>query len=261
MSETLSDVVPLVVEAAAALPGRMRARNPRVHCITNTVAQAFTANTLLAVGATPSVTTSPEEIAGFVAGADGLLVNLGTLDNERREAIGLALDAAAAKALPVVLDPVFVERSPARLAFARTLIARRPAVIRLNAAELTALAGEDASADCARRFAQASGCVVALTGEMDVVTDGARLVALRNGDELMSKVTAMGCAGSAFVAGALAVEPDAWLATASAMMLFGIAGEFAAEICNGPGSLGFAILDTLYAISPDMVFQHAWAEA
>ncbi len=134
-----------------------------MHCITNTVAQAFTANTLLAAGATPSVTTSPEEIAGFVASADNLLVNLGTLDAERREAIGVALDAAAAKQLPWVLDPVFVDRSPARLDFARTLIARRPAVIRLNAAELTALAGEAASVDCARKFARRSEAVVALT--------------------------------------------------------------------------------------------------
>ncbi len=84
MSEVASDVVPAVIEHAAALLAKIRARAPRVHCITNTVAQAFTANMLLAAGATPSVTTSPEEIAGFVAGADSLLVNLGTLDAERR---------------------------------------------------------------------------------------------------------------------------------------------------------------------------------
>jgi hydroxyethylthiazole kinase len=261
MSEVLSDVVPAVVEHAAALLGRTRAKAPRVHCITNTVAQAFTANTLLAAGATPSVTTSPEEIAGFVASADNLLVNLGTLDAERREAIGVALDAAAAKQLPWVLDPVFVDRSPARLDFARTLIARRPAVIRLNAAELTALAGEVASADCARKFAGRSHAVVALTGEVDVVTDGERLLNLHNGDELMGKVTAMGCAGSAFVAAALAVEQDRWLATASAMMVFGIAGELAADISDGPGSLAFSILDTLHGMTPDMVLQDAWAEA
>src|SRR5205085_8759853 len=105
---------------------------------TNTVAQVLTANTLLAAGATPSVTTSPEEIGGFVVSADNLLVNLGTLDRERREAIGIALDAAAGR-LPWVLDPVFVDRSPSRLEFARTLIARQPAVVRLNAAELSAL--------------------------------------------------------------------------------------------------------------------------
>jgi hydroxyethylthiazole kinase len=260
MAEVLSDIVPAVVEHAATLVGRIRAKNPRVHCITNTVAQALTANALLAAGATPSVTTSPEEIAGFVSGADNLLVNLGTLDRERRETIGIALDAVAGR-LPWVLDPVFVDRSPSRLEFARTLIARRPAVVRLNAAELTALAGEVASADCARRFARGSGAIVALSGGVDVVTDGERLVNLHNGDELMSKVTAMGCAGSAFVAAALAGDEDRFLATAAAMTVFGIAGELAADLSDGPGSLAVAILDSLHGMTPDVVLQDAWAEA
>lgn len=261
MSDASVDVVEKVVEHAAALRPKITAKNPRVHCVTNTVAQAFTANTLLAAGATPSVTTSPEEIAGFVGSADNLLVNLGTLDRERREAIGLALDAAATRRLPWVLDPVFVDRSAPRLEFARTLIARKPAVIRLNAAELSALTGEAASADCARKFAAQSGAVVALSGEVDVVTDGERLVNLQNGDELMGKVTAMGCAGSAFIAGALAVDEDRWLATAAAMMVFGIAGERAAEESDGPGSLAVAILDCLHAMTAETVEQYAWAEA
>lgn len=261
MSEVLVDVVQKVTEHAASLRPRIAAKNPRVHCITNTVAQAFTANMLLAAGATPSVTTSPEEIAGFVAGADNLLVNLGTLDRERREAIGLALDAATARGLPWVLDPVFVERSPPRLEFARTLVARKPTAIRLNAAELSALAGEAASADCAQKFARQSSAIVALTGEVDIVTDGQRLVKLHNGDELMGKVTAMGCAGSAFVAAALAVDKDPWLAVAAAMMVFGIAGELAAEEANGPGSLAVAILDCLHGMAAETVLQDAWAEA
>jgi hydroxyethylthiazole kinase len=261
MSEVFVDVVQKITEHAAALRSKIAVKNPRVHCITNTVAQAFAANTLLAAGATPSVTTSPEEIAGFVATADNLLVNLGTLDRERREAIGLALDAATARRLPWVLDPVFVDRSAPRLEFARTLVARKPAVIRLNAAELAALTGEAASADCAQKFAAQSGAVVALSGEVDVVTDGERLVNLQNGDELMGKVTAMGCAGSAFVASALAVDEDRWLATAAAMMVFGIAGERAAEESDGPGSLAMAILDCLHGMTAETVEQYAWAEA
>jgi hydroxyethylthiazole kinase len=261
MSDGFTDVTSPVVERAASLVDGIRAKNPRIHCITNTVAQAYTANMLLAAGATPSVTTSPEEIAGFVGGADNLLVNLGTLDAERREGIGLALDVAAAKNLSWVLDPVFVDRSPLRLAFARGLIARGPAVIRLNAAELAALSGAEATAETARAFARASGSVVALTGEADIVTDGARLVRLRNGDPLMGKVTAMGCAGSAFVAAALACEGDRWLAAAAAMTVFGVAGEVAAKGVQGPGSLAVAILDTLHAISPENVAQHAKVSA
>lgn len=253
MSDRLADVTSPVVERAASLRDGIRAMNPRIHCITNTVAQAFTANVLLAAGATPSVTTSPEEIASFVAGADNLLVNLGTLDAERREGIALALDVTAAKGLPWVLDPVFVDRSPSRLAFARTLVARGPAIVRLNAAELAALAGAEATAETARAFARDSGSIVALTGATDIVTDGARLVRLRNGDPLMSKVTAMGCAGSAFVAVALALEGDRWLAAAAAMTLFGVAGEAAAEGVQGPGSFASAFLDMLHTISPDRI--------
>src|SRR5579862_7363023 len=81
-----------LAEFAATLIERLRARAPRVHCITNSVAQAFTANVLLAAGAVPSMTLSADEIGSFVASADALLVNLGTLDKERREAVAAALE-------------------------------------------------------------------------------------------------------------------------------------------------------------------------
>src|SRR3954471_21401401 len=93
-------------QLAADILLRMRERAPRVHCITNTVAQAFTANVLLAAGATPSMTISPEEVGAFVADANALLVNLGTFDAERRSAIEIAVGSAK-QHLPWVLDPVF----------------------------------------------------------------------------------------------------------------------------------------------------------
>jgi hydroxyethylthiazole kinase len=79
---------------------------------------------LLAAGAVPSMTLAPDEIGGFVAGADALLVNLGTFDAERKSAIGAALSAAAEHGVPWLLDPVFVERSPGRAQFARGLVGR-----------------------------------------------------------------------------------------------------------------------------------------
>ena len=90
-----------VAQAAADILMRVRARAPRIHCITNAVAQNFTANVLLAAGAVPSMTLSPEEIGPFVASAQGLLVNLGTFDRERRQATMIAIDSAAAHKLPV----------------------------------------------------------------------------------------------------------------------------------------------------------------
>src|SRR5690242_8836860 len=95
--------------AAADILGRVRARRPRVHCITNTVAQNFTANMLLAAGAVPAMTITPDEIAEFVTQADALVINLGTMDEERRAAIGTALGATSDR-VPWLLDPVFIDR-------------------------------------------------------------------------------------------------------------------------------------------------------
>ena len=232
-----------LADIAADLLARIRARRPRVHCITNSVAQQYTANMLLAAGAVPSMTIAPGEIGAFVAGADALLVNLGTFDGERKSAVEAALAAAAGK--PWLLDPVFIERSAARAAFARQLVDRRPTAVRLNRAEFAALDDEGVAAE---QFAKVHGSVVALTGEVDLVVDGERRATIANGDPLMGLVTAMGCAGSALVCAALAVEADAWLAAVASVAALGVAGEVAAQNARGPGSFANAIIDALYRL-------------
>jgi hydroxyethylthiazole kinase len=238
VGETASDIA----DIAADLIERLRARHPRVHCITNAVAQNFTANVLLAAGAVPSMTISPDEVVAFAARSDALLVNLGTFDAERRAAAEAVIAQAEAEKKPWVLDPVLIDRSPPRAVYARSLAARRPAAIRLNEAEYLALA----AAVPPEVFAKRSGAVVAITGESDLVADGSRIVRIANGHPLMARVTAMGCAGSALLAAMLAVEPDALKATASALLVFGIAGDIAGETANGPGSFGVQILDALF---------------
>jgi hydroxyethylthiazole kinase len=246
-----------VARNAAALIGRLRARAPKVHCITNAVAQNFTANVLLAVGGVPSMTLSPEEIAPFVARADALLVNLGTFDRERREATEIAVETAGQEEVPWVLDPVFIDRAPPRAAFARTLVNRGPKVVRLNAREFAALAGAEPTVETLAAYAREHATVVALSGETDLVGDGARLARIANGHPLMAKVTAMGCAGAALVAACLAVEPDTWRAAAAAALLIGIAGELAAAKSEGPGSFAATILDVLYGLDEPAVLRLA----
>ena len=235
-------------QSAAALLDRLRARGPRVHCITNAVAQNFTANALLAAGCLPSMTLSAEEIGAFVAGADALLVNLGTFDRERREATEIAVQAAAQANVPWVLDPVFIDRSPARAEFACALVARGPRAVRLNAAEFSAFAGSEPTRGALAAYARSTNTVVGLSGETDWVSDGERLAAIANGHRLMAKVTAMGCAASALTAACLAVEPDPFRAAAAALIVIGVAGEVAAEKAQGPGSFAAAIFDALYAL-------------
>jgi hydroxyethylthiazole kinase len=246
-----------VAEAAAALVARLRARSPRVHCITNAVAQNFTANLLLAAGCVPSMTLDPDEIASFVGNADALLVNLGTFDAERRAATEIAVATAAREGVPWVLDPVFVDRSASRAGFARGLIARSPSVVRLNHAEFAALVGAEPSPEAASAAARANGVVIGLSGATDLVTDGERTAIIANGDPLMAKVTAMGCAASALIAACLGVEPDAWRAAAAALTLIGVAGELAAANADGPGTFAVAILDALYRLDRASLIAHA----
>jgi hydroxyethylthiazole kinase len=239
-----------IIEASAELLTHARERRPRVHCVTNTVAQAFTANILLALGAIPSMTTAPEEIAPFVARAGALVINLGTLDRERREACEIAIAEADAVAAPWVLDPVFVDRSDTRAAFANTLIGRHPHVIRLNSAEFATLAGVNRDTT---RFALNHRTVIGLTGAIDVVDDGTRRAVISNGDALMSKVTAMGCAASALVAACLALDRDAahanpWRATGAGLVILGVAGEVAAVRAHGPGSFAAEIIDAIHRL-------------
>src|SRR6476620_11503388 len=152
---------------AADIAERIRARRPRVHCITNAVAQNFTANMLLAAGAVPSMTIAQKEVRAFAARADALLINLGTFDPERQKASLAAIGVANKAGIPWVLDPVFIDRSPPRAAFARKLVALKPRALRLNLAEFGALAGGKTDQSALARFAKARRTVVGVTGERD----------------------------------------------------------------------------------------------
>ena len=213
---------------------RIRERGPRVHCLTNTVAQTLTANMLLAAGAVPAMSMALDEIDAMVAGSGALVINLGTLDEARRAAMVRAVGVAGEHGTPWVLDPVMVDRAPARLAFARTLLARHPAVVRGNSDEIAALGELDT--------------VVAETGPVDVVRDANRVIRLSGGHPLMARVTGLGCAASALVAAFCAVEDDPLQAAAQALLVLGRAAELAAAAAAGPASFQTALLDHLYSL-------------
>jgi len=240
-----------IIDAAASLLDALRAKPIRVHAITNAAAQVFTANLLLAAGAIPSLTHASDEVEAFTARADALLVNLGTLDTERRAGIVAAIETAHANHKPFILDPVFVDRSPPRLAWAKTLLTERPAILRCNGAEFEALCGARADEDALNASAREWRCVIAQTGETDIVTDGARVARIANGHPLMTRITAMGCAGTALAAAFAALEADAFTAAAAALLCLGVAGEVAATQASGPGSFQPAILDALYSLDAD----------
>lgn len=241
---------------------QFRTLSPLTHCMTNEVVQSFTANTLLALGASPAMVIEPEEASQFAAMASALLINVGTLTQSRATAMRAAVEQAHLTKTPWTLDPVAVGALEYRRRFCLDLLALRPAAIRGNASEILALAGMNgggrgvdttdtaiAALPAAQALARQIGTVVAVTGEVDYVTDGQRIVSVNGGDPLMTRVVGTGCALSAVVAASCALQGDRLDNVASACSWMKQAGQIATEHSTGPGSFIPAFLDALYNLN------------
>ncbi|WP_309129113.1 hydroxyethylthiazole kinase [Microbacterium sp.] len=253
---------------AADLLGRLREAPPLTHCITNTVVTGFTANVLLAIGAAPAMVDIAGEARLFAAAASGLLVNLGTPTPEQRAAATEAVAGADAAGTPWVLDPVAIGVLPVRTALAYDLLAQRPPAIRGNASEILALAGlssggrgvdatdaPEAALGAAADLASTWGSVVAVSGAVDLITDGESVVRIANGDPLLTRVTGGGCALGAVMAAFLGAARDSETVThldavSSATLVYTLAAEHASATASGPGTFAVALLDALADIEP-----------
>ena len=242
----------------------VRQQSPLVHSITNFVVMNYSANALLAVGASPVMAHAKEEVRDMVGIAQALVLNIGTLEPDWIEAMQLALQAARARGVPVVLDPVGAGATPYRnAAIGELLRSGAPSVVRGNGSEVMSVAGlaavtrgVDSAAssgdalDAARALARDLQSVVCISGADDHVVDaGGRWATLSNGHPWMTKVTGVGCSASALVGAFAAVQADRWRATVAAMAVLGVVGELAAERTQaaggGVGRLQIELLDGL----------------
>jgi hydroxyethylthiazole kinase len=254
-------------------PGRtlrgLRARKPLIHQITNYVVMNETANATLALGALPVMAHAPQEVEEMAAAAGALVLNIGTLSEHWVEAMLLAGRAAGG---PIVLDPVGAGATRYRTETAMRLLDELDiAVVRGNAAEIATLAGRDAeirgvesigaddsAEELATEAAVALGCVAAVTGPTDYVSDGERVIAVSNGHELLGAVSGTGCMATAVTGCFLAAKPGAPLeAAAEALVAFGVAGENAARAAHGPGTFHAGLYDALYNLDPETLDDRA----
>ena len=111
--------------------------------------------------------------------------------------------------------------------------------------------------DAAKSIANENNIIVAITGKTDYVTDGKTTYAITGGHKIMTKVTATGCALSCLIGAAIAVGEDKLLSTASIISIYGLAGEMAAKVTKGPGSLRMHLLDNLANLSASQVSENA----
>jgi hydroxyethylthiazole kinase len=243
----------------------IRERRPLVHHITNYVVMNETANATLALGALPVMAHAREEVEEMVALAGALVLNIGTLSAPWVESMILAGKAAGAAGTPVVLDPVGAGATRYRTDSAKRILAEVDVtVLRGNQGEVASLvgvagvvrgveslgAGEEPP-ELARLAAHNLGLVAAVTGVVDYVSDGRRVLSVANGHELLASVTGTGCMASAITGCFLAVKPDEPLAAAAeALAAFGVAGEDAVRDAKGPGSFHVGLYDALAALDP-----------
>lgn len=259
------------VESAAAALVELRQRRPLVHNITNYVVMDFSANALLAIGASPVMAHAADEVREMVALAGALVLNIGTLSPPWIEAMFAAGHAVGARRLPVILDPVGAGATRLRTDTALRLLDEvKPTIVRANASEILSLAaaggatkgvdatrGVDEARDTAIAIARHAGAVVAVTGAEDFVTDGERRLRVGNGHPLMARVTGTGCVCSALVGAFAAVEPDPLRSTLATLIVYGIAGELAAEGDPRPGTFRTRLIDALDAVTPEEVMARA----
>jgi hydroxyethylthiazole kinase len=253
-----------LAEKAAQNLSLIKQNKPLIHNITNYVVMNFTANALLSVGASPVMAHAAEEVEEMVAFAGALVLNIGTLSEEWIRSMIKAGKKASELHKPIILDPVGSGATSLRTRTARELIEQTEVtVIRGNASEVLSLKSEDAktkgvdsvhavedAADTAGILATELGTTLAITGPVDLVTDGSRVVRILNGHPMMGQITGTGCVATAVTGAFLAVDSDPVDAVVSSLGYLGLAGERAGEISSGPGSFQVAFLDALYSITP-----------
>jgi hydroxyethylthiazole kinase len=249
---------------------------PVVHNITNYVVMNNTANALLALGASPVMAHAEDEMAEMVGIASALVLNIGTLSGAWIKAMFKAAEHAAARGIPIVLDPVGAGATSYRTGTARDLMnACRPAIVRGNASEIMALCGgqagtkgvdsteaSHAAVEAARAVHGTWGSVVCVSGATDYVVGGQDLYRIGNGHPMMTRVTGLGCTASALCGAFAAVGRDDYAkAAARAMVTMGVAGELAAAGAEGPGSLQVRFLDALFNLDAAAIAGRARVEA
>jgi hydroxyethylthiazole kinase len=238
--------------------------NPLVHNITNYVAANFQANALLAIGASPVMAHSEDEVEDIESIADALVLNIGTPSKSALSSMIRAGIKAKELGKPVILDPVGAGATKFRDRVVKEILTHVSVdIVRGNASEIAALCGiagktkgVDASLfaadviDEATDFSKKVKAVVVVSGPVDYVIAQDTMIECQNGVPMLGKITGSGCAVTSIIGAFAAVEEDKTLAALFGLGLFGFAGERASKNSNGPGSFASLLIDELYKVTP-----------
>jgi hydroxyethylthiazole kinase len=248
----------------------VKRKMPLIHVITNYVVMNDNANALLSFGASPAMVMSPEEAYDFTAISNALYVNIGSINNEIKQAIINSVSSASVHKIPVILDPVGCAAIKSRIDFVKMLLKLGSiSIIKGNGGEIKALSGENANVkgvdslddngvmEACIKLAQKTNTVVVSTGKEDYISDGKKVVIVKNGTPLFTKITGAGCTLGAIMSATSAVSEDKIIAALTALLAVNIAGELAEKESKLPGTFRAKFINNLYIINPDIIKKHA----
>lgn len=265
----------IIKEEVAKLLLKLRDNVPLVHNITNYVTVNGVANTILAVGGSPIMADDMEEVRDITGLASALVINIGTLNQRTVESMIAAGKKANELGIPVVFDPVGAGASAFRNKTTRKLMEEvKLTIIRGNLSEISFVAGissstkgvdsseEDEKNDSvavAKHVAKEFGCVVAITGVTDIISDGTRVVKIYNGTRLLSKVTGTGCMTTGLIGAYAGVAKDYLIAATAGVATMAIAGEISIEKYGdlGTGSFNMGITDAISIMDDSIILERA----
>ncbi len=251
------------------LVDKIRKQKPVIHEITNYVTAESCADAALAAGASPVMADEPEEVETITAGANVLVLNLGTISFNKQIAMERAAKTAKAKGIPVIMDPVGVMASKMRLNFALKLLQQNLIdIVRGNYSECSALlkgsaegygvdnlknnSDEGEALRTAKDAAAKFGCVFAVTGAVDNISNGKQAIVLNNGHPLLQDITGSGCMTTTLVACSAAVTKDMLAAAACGICIMGQSAELAANLLekkDGPAMFKVRLIDCIYHVT------------
>ena len=269
----------LIKEKVEVLMNSIRQQSPLVHHITNYVTVNDCANVTLGIGASPVMADEIEEVRDIVRISSSLVLNIGTLNKRTVKSSMIAGKEAKKYSIPIIVDPVGAGASRLRTNVALKMIDNLSlAVLKGNISEIKCLfggeaktKGVDASADdergleeraiIAKSFALKKNCIVAMTGAIDVVSDGSRVVGIKNGCSNLSGITGTGCMCSSLIGSFCGVgrQNNYFEATIAGLLVMSIAGEMANKAINNKGSGSFhqALHDAISTMNSVIIMEKA----
>lgn len=253
---------------------KVKAHHPLIHNITNYVTVNDCANILLACGASPIMADDKREVEEITSICHGLNINIGTLNERTIESMILAGKKAQSLGHPIVLDPVGTGASGLRTQTTQQLLKTlKISVIKGNVSEIKTIYhgtgtthGVDVSDEdkldknnltstisMAKALSRQTGSVIVITGPIDIISDDQKTILIKNGHKAMSTITGTGCMLSALITAYIAANDSILEATATAVGLMGLAGEYAYDGTRGNSSYRNNLIDAVYTMTPDIL--------